>query len=188
MNGINFTGIKNAGFMSAQVIHPELMSIIDRNYLVAQLTDDYNGNDLTEFNEVVKKCQPDLGECTFPFNKNFINIFTSKFRKIDSVPELYVNFKKVPMTSRTMPLFSYVARLTRRLAKVKPEKLEINHCFKFGPDGDRFIYGDIGISDIVRDSDKLEQALNSIYSPNAVKIGAKRINQDIQEQMEDYLA
>ena len=54
MNSINFTGIKNAGFMSAQVIHPELMSIIDRNYLVAQLTDDYNGNDLTEFNEVVK--------------------------------------------------------------------------------------------------------------------------------------
>ena len=183
MDKINFTGIKNTGFMHTKVIHPNYMRALQRNYLLVQLTDDYNGKDLAEFKETVKKCQPELGECVFPYDSSFVNIFTQKWDDND-IPRLFVNFKEIVPSRSTMPLFSYIAALTRRLADIP--KVEINRCFKYGPDGDKFMYGDVNLSEIVRDSAQLENALQSIYNVKSVNAGAKLINNDIQEQMYDF--
>lgn len=66
---VSFTGFKNAGFLNLVQSSPSQI-VFDLN---AQLTDDFNGKDLSEFRDAMKRSN--VGSSFInPVNPNFINI------------------------------------------------------------------------------------------------------------------
>ena len=64
MDKVNFTGIRNIGAYMKPL--PYAMPNTTKTYLIAQLTDDFDGKDLNEFKEAAKKCEQITGKCVFP--------------------------------------------------------------------------------------------------------------------------
>ena len=89
--------------------------------------------------------------------------------------------------TKTMPLFSYIAKLTRRIIGSTEGDIKISNDFKYGPDADIYI-SDIKISELEASQERQKLILDNIYSLPSAKAGAKNINNDIQAQMMDYFA
>lgn len=186
MDNINFTGIRNIG----AYVKPLQQSLPDVTvtHMVINLTDDYNGKDLTEFKEVAKKCEPIIGKCRFAKDPNFIHVMTSSVQEKGLIPRLAVNYIVIPIQRETLSMFSFIAKLTRRISQMSEKQFEIANDFKFGPDGDSYIFPMHKVSDLnPSNPDKTRELLSEIYSPNNDKQVAKLINEHIQISMEDYL-
>lgn len=186
MDNINFTGIRNIGAFAKPLTYTS--PNVKVTHMIINLTDDYNGKDLTEFKEVAKKCEPIIGRCEFGKNPNFIHIMTSLSEKKDSIPILVVNYLIIPIKRETLSMFSFVAKLTRRISQMSDNQFEISNDFKFGPAGDSYILPCHKVSTLnSSDPKKTKELLNEIYSPANNKRVAKIINKQIQYSMEDYL-
>lgn len=186
MDKINFTGLKNIGSYSKNLPYYPKNQL--RTHMIINLTDDYQGNDLTEFKEIAKKCRPLLGNMNFAKNSNFIHIMTSTTNLKDDVPGMAVNHIVIPARKETLPLFSYIAKLTRRIANMTDKEFIINNDFKYNNDGESFIFPLIKVSDLTKhNKQKTNQLLDEIYSPENNRKVSQIINNHIQQQMEDYL-
>ena len=193
VNNVNFTGLKNIGGISCYQQHLQGNFQKQQDYLLVHLTDDYNGHDLAEFNEVVKKCQPDLGVCTFEPGSRFIQIMTKTVNEADnefnvSAPQLFVNNKLVPVTDNTLPLFSYVAKLTRKIQNMDDKEFVYNKDFKYGLAGRTFMISGFDMINFAnRENVSVDEIMDKLYCPMTAKRKAQIINSNIQKQMLDYL-
>ena len=186
MDQINFTGLKNIGAYSKRL--PYAPKNQTRTHMIINLTDDYNGNDLTEFKKIAKKCRPILGNMNFAKDPNFIHIMTSSLNAKGDIPEMAVNYIVVPPRRETLPLFSFIAKLTRRIAHMADNEFIINNDFKYNKDGDSFIFPIVKVSELTKNNEqKTKQLLEEIYSPENNREVSKLINKHIQTQMENYL-
>ena len=188
MNNISFTGLQNVGACS--VACPVEGGKRLGTSLLVNLTNDFKGKDLAEYENVMRKCS-DSFDHYFPYDKNFLHVQTQKFvpddEEFETVPQLIVNgFPVVPET-KTMPLFSYIAKLTKRIIGSAEGDIKIANDFKYGPDADSYISG-VKISEVEGNQEQRNFILDNIYSLPAAKYGAKNINNDIQAQMMDYFA
>lgn len=186
MDKTNFTGLRNIGGYSGSL--PYLIKDNHRTHLLVNLTDDFKGRDLSEFKNVMKKCESEIGKCMFPKDNNFIHIMTSVFTDIKDIPELAVNYTVIKPTTKTLPIFDYIAKLTKRIAKMSDKDFDIRECFKYGPDGNEYIIPNINVTDLVEAGNVEQQAklLDKIYSPETARKTASKINKHIQFQMNDY--
>jgi len=183
-NNINFTGLRNIGSYTKQLAC--VPPCVKRTHLLVNLTDDYKGKDLTEFKNVAKRCEPAIGECSFPFDSNFIHIMTSVCNDGKDIPDLAVNYKVIPAETKTMPMFDYISKLVKRISQMADKDFVINQDFKFGPDGDEYLLPLIKISDLTRNKQERLQLLDEVYSPQSNRATAKKIFYDIQKKMYDY--
>jgi len=191
MDRINFTGLKNIGGMYNIEINANpynqfgYLKPIERKYLIVKLTNDENGNDLDKFNQSIALCTPELDTFEFQHDKKYINIFTEKPYHQDKTPELFLNLQKVPITRRTIPIFDYLAKLTRKIANKQDAEFVYEKNFFQGP-SNIYIMGDTAISDISSNqADYINKTLD-IYNPQTSRYIAQSINDSIQEQMTDY--
>lgn len=188
MNNVSFTGLRNIGACSFAYNYEKGKRI--GTALLVNLIDDNKGKDFSEYKDVMRKCSESF-EHYFPEDKNFLHVQTIKYfpddEDFETVPQLVVNGYVVPTENKTMPLFSYIAKLTKRIIGSTEGDIKISNDFKYGPDADIYI-SDIKISELEASQERRKLILDNIYSLPSAKAGANNINNDIQAQMMDYFA
>lgn len=186
MDNINFTGLKNIGYCKTMLKCAD--GVVDRHGLLVQLTDDINGNDLTEYNKFRQRYSDIVGKPSIDLDRDFLHISSVQTQKKGYLPILMVNGNEVPVEDSTMALFTYIAKLTRRIAHIAKKDFVVNRDFKYGPEADSYILPDSNkMSDYVP-QDKINDLMDVIFSHDGAVTGAKVINKNISEQMMDYLA
>lgn len=188
MNNVSFTGLRNIGACSFAYNYEKGKRI--GTALLVNLIDDNKGKDFSEYKDVMRKCSESF-EHYFPEDKNFLHVQTIKYfpddEDFETVPQLVVNGYVVPTENKTMPLFSYIAKLTKRVLASSEKDIKISNDFKYGPDGDSYLTG-MRVSDNVENPEQKRLLLDSFYSLPEAKKAAKSINDAIQAQMIDYFA
>lgn len=162
------------------------MKPVERKYLVVKLTNDKNGNDLDIYEQKLALGTPDLDEFVFPYDKSYINIFTEKPYHKDVPPRVFLNMKELPINRKTVPIFEFLAKLTKIISNTQDADYVIDKQFPFSPAGNLFIMGDTNISDLFRNQRAYIDKTLDIYNPKAARAISQLINDDIQERMIDY--
>lgn len=186
MDKISFTGLRNIGAYQWRV--PYVAPNVKRTHMIVNLVDDYNGKDLSEYKQLIKKYKGENGSLLFDKDSNFLHIMTSVFKNKNDIPELAINGNVIEPKKETLPLFSYVGKLVRRISNMKDKEFDIRQDFKYGPDGDTFVVPFLSITDLAEihevDAKKL---IDRVYSPENNRRVAKTIDEHIMRQMLDYL-
>lgn len=201
---VNFTGIKNIGFIQScciykpaehsngtnTVITQEEYPLQRDGYLMnIQLTDDYNGKHLTNFKKALEKSGLSFYEYKHPVNKNFLNILATEDTYDEgefeeSYSDFTLNGKPLEVTDKTLPLFSYLAKLVREIS-LKPKK-------EFVVNSDYLASDDLNEGLIIgQDMQKIcgkdfEKVILDAHDPKFVKNGAAAIDNIIMDTMENY--
>ena len=194
MNSINFTGVKNIGALTAIGADPNQQRLSTNNFLLVNLTDDYNGKDLTNFKDAVRKCNAKVGSFINDKNSNFVHITYTTVSNPENeteqcVSSLRVNGKKVILKDENLPLFSFIAKLTDRISDINDEDFVLNRDFVTGPEARELIIPGADVAEIANQQGfDLEEFLDHIYSPAVTRLNAQAINQGVQKMMMDYFA
>lgn len=178
MNNMNisFTGIRNTSYA---VDRNNWTKKVEARYLNTQLTDDKYGNDLTEYKALISK------------NKYFQNPFYSNFINIAAYNNygthvFQLNGKTIPETDEYIPLFSFVAKLTKKISEI-PEKDYINDIGYLKSDfADKALLLDKSLSKEL--GIPLDDFFDKMHDPKNIKKCSKNINNSIQECMFSYFA
>ncbi|MBE7712797.1 MAG: hypothetical protein E7Z87_03545 [Cyanobacteria bacterium SIG26] len=186
MNNINFTGLKNIGGYNGPL--PTVPDPIRKCHLIVQLTDDTNGNDLTEYKRIINNAEPHIGNTKFIPEDEFVHIMTSVVDDGEDIPELAVNSKIIPPKTETMPLFTFIAKLTKRIAAQQNKDFNCDYLFLNNSESDRYVVPLLSISDIAEYIKLPKNIVKvAIYSPRMGRKVAQEINDNICQQMFDYL-
>ena len=186
MNNINFTGIKNIGSYNNSL--PVVPEPIRKCHLLVQLTDDADGNDLTEYRQVMKRVEPYLGNMNFIPQDDFVHLMTAVVQDGEDIPELALNWNVLPTKTETMPLFTYAAKLSRKIANLTNKEFVYDDKFIKSENAEVYPVPAVSLSDIACYLKLPAQIIkNVVYSPKKGREVAKEINDNISEQMFDYL-
>jgi len=180
---VSFTGIKNTGFL--KVITPSTKT--KAAVLNMQLTDDYNGNDLSEFKKLIKV--PGFYEKYInELDKEFVNIVATYSESEYGSKSLsfYLNGSELKPQRKTMPLYTFLAKITRNFANTPKEKCIVNSDYLASDKARYGIYPGVDLRSTC-ESAGYEKMLSTLHSPEITKKGALIINDLIQEKMMDYL-
>jgi len=185
MDNVNFTGIKNLG-ACISVLPQSSKKNITRSNILLELTDDKYGNDLTEFRRLYKECMPEAGIRLLP-NSKIINIMTSVADRGHTVPEMSINFSKIPAMDKTLSLFTFVAKLTRQILKI-PDGTIINNRDQNLIAMNNYLVPGVQLQSLAKNANDYMQNFANFCHPENIKMTAEQINKQIQAQMMDYLA
>lgn len=192
VNNINFTGLRNIGGMFNIEINADPKNIagylkpVERKYILVKLTNDKSGNDLDKYEQAMALGTPDLDRFEFFHDKRYLNIFTEKPYHSTLPTRVFLNLNELPVKKNTMPIFDFLAQITRKIANKPDADFIYDENFPLCNAGDLFIMGDTRISEISRNQrEYIDKTLN-IYNPKTSRTIAKFINDGIQEQMIDY--
>lgn len=194
---IHFTGIKNVGFETrsyAQKYEDEeddnknFNEIEDEYFLNVQLSDDKDGNDLTEFRDHVRKTG--LKNFSHPYNPNMLSLQISKdvlergySKNIDY--QVYINDadKELEVNDNNLQMFSYLARLLNKISNLPNQKLIAEREYLSDDAAESVILGE-NLKETYGDAYNYE--IERIHSPNIVKYGARKMSSLITEIMANY--
>ncbi len=185
---VNFTGIKNIGYMKIQ----NQFTNTENDVLSFQVTNDRSGNDLDEFKNAIKKMDTKENYIN-PINTGLITIASCKQNKEGEFEtpdyEFFLNSKKLPINDSSLPMFTYLAKVTKNIEAKKKDDFIVNKDYLESED---FLRGTgVGYAmNFVAKADSsinLKQAVEYLHSPGAAHIGAETVNNSIQEAMMDYL-
>lgn len=166
-----------------RIRYPQGAQELINTNLIVNLTDDIHGKDLTEFRKVFDKCKLSK-EFLFPGDDEFVHIMTSKLGDDSYVPHTFLNFKEIPTENSTMPLFTFISKLTKNLSNISDKDYVVTPSFKYGFGGENYLLPNLGLSSIKGTNVDVK---DMVYCPETVRAHAKDINNDIFEQMLDYL-
>jgi len=185
---INFTGIKNIG--AVEVIIPS--NNCDMSILSMQLTDDEQGNDLEKFKKSFYKNQNLNDYLTAYDGALSINVSTNVKKEEDYLPNkytFYVNGTELEVNDDNLPVFSYLAKLTGKIANKKDSEMggDVNYIkspnflkgTSLGYFFKQYFYSNTNIN--------IPDTLDQLFNPNLARYRAKMINNAINETMIDYL-
>lgn len=184
---VSFTGFKNAGYLTVANIGEEPVEVYQSNI---QLTDDKDGKDLTEFKNVLRKTG---GNFINPINKDFVNIECVSSPNTDEYGEdgverfLLLNQQEVEVCDENLPIFSFLAKLTRNIAKKPLNDFVVNKDYLTSDDCRYGVMSGADMVDIVGE-ESYKPVVEMIHEPERVVSGAKMQNSFIQSVMMDYFA
>ena len=195
---INFTGYKNVGLCTCQEANEA--SVQDYNlqpqqlhFLNIQLTDDYNGKDLTKFKQLLK--DQNMTGYSNPIDTNFLNITTFQDIYQDTKNKnlaIFVNNKPLPINDNNLPIISFIAKLIRRIKETPEDGFVVNNDYKTGPDVAKLIIPGIDLHDEFDDNDNKDEyyrlTIENIHSYPNVHSGTTVMLNQIQEKMIDYFS
>ena len=194
MDGITFTGIKNIGACGFSKTIPKSPYAIVKNSLIAQLTDDYKGKDLSAFEDVIRECNAKRWYRSFPEDNRIIHIMTEYktdlSKEIENpVPRLFLNYNQVPVNRETLPLFSFIAKLTRRISNMNDDEFVRAGDFVYGPIGRICLIPDFDMKAVAKNLKyKFKNFMDEVpFSNKSSREFAQKINDNINTQMKDYL-
>ena len=173
---VTFTGIRNASCVNYKSdIFPKAKSYIFNT----QLKDDDFGNDLTAYKNLIERF-PGFKN---PFYSNFINIIQ---HDINGVKTLQINGTHVPETDEFLPLYSFVAKLTKKISKMQEKDFIHDTKYLNSEFADKALLMGKPISKDTQPYD--EKWLQKLHDPKSLKKSANKIFNEIQTEMIEYLA
>lgn len=151
---VSFTGFRNVGvldkYIGGYAVNSKNNKIVyspERNVEVdvinVNLTDDYKGKDLTEFYKSAKASS--IENYINPVNKEFLNILFIKNSDEDSVGAFFVNGSRLELKDENLPLFSYIARLLRKITTTPKESFVVNKDYLENEDAQNALLPSIDI-------------------------------------------
>ena len=211
---INFTGIKNIGYEtrqtratyyddgSSEFVCPEKdidkedydENVYDEDiydhYITVQLTDDYNGKDLTEFKNKIKNTK--FKDYLHPENPDLVSFSISKTDFTDEYatkPEVdfYINdcADALEVKDENMALFSYFGKLLKRIGEMKDNEFVVNKDYIENDAARSIIIGD----DLREDyGEYYNQIMDQVHSPEVVRNGAKEMDKILLDRIIDYFS
>lgn len=181
INNINFTGISNIGFTHFKR-EPGANGALSRSISMV-LKDDLRGNDFSEFKTVLKKVTNSPSDYYFDSAEpNILNVECYSDRNENL---LMLNGNVLEVKDKTMPLFSYIAKITRKISNMSQSDMVVNRDYVTYEAPKNLIYGTkIEFSDV--SSNQKFDYLNIFFKKDIVKDGAKQINDFIQNIMNKY--
>ena len=137
-SNVNFTGFKNIGgehgvyyatkMDSKGHTVADLKHSIDDYVVSMELTDDYNGKDLTNFKRAVMKADTENG--FNDFNINFLQLHiakpnTKEFGKF----KIFLNDSEVEIKDENLGLLSFIVQMLQRVVDTPKDKLVLDRDF-----------------------------------------------------------
>ncbi len=181
INNINFTGISNIGFVQFKR-EPGAKHALSSS-LSMVLRDDLKGNDLSEFKSVLKKITNSPSDYYFDkADPHILNLECYRDRN-DSLVMLNGNVLEVE--NETMPLFTYLAKLTRKIFNMPEKDIVVNKDYVTYEAPKNLVYGEEIKFDNISSEEKM-QRLNSFFDKDSVKNGAKFVNDFVQNLMNRF--
>lgn len=212
MTQISFTGFKNISAITTHALPPidfakikaneemddfEKQMLIDKlikdntltiQSLNLQLKDDFNGKDLTDFNNAAKSS--DLKNYRNPINQNFLNINIAQNNKKD-IFKIVINDKELKVKDENLKLISFIAKLLTRISKQPKEKLVVNETYL----EDKELSG-VLINRITRNAmqspfkteEDLERGIAALHGYDNVSKVSKDMSDKITEHMIEYFS
>lgn len=168
---ISFGGVKNMSYFSKRALDADCKPVRER-WMNIEVT----GKDLHRLRRALKRGDISKNRFQNPFRDNYININTYSTIRDESIA---INNEMLIPSKETMPLFTEIARLTRKIRdrayknfyvdKEYLESYDFTHCLKLG--------------------DKMDyQESLMVHDAYKVKSGASYINKVVQRIMEKYFA
>lgn len=118
VNKVNFTGFKNVSCCNTLVKDERTGEDLFLNYFLnSEVTDDFNGKDYTDFKNAAEKSGVDY---TNKYNPKFLNLGLSVNIKKGNL-NYTLNGKSLKVDDSTIPLFTFIAKLTKKI-KLCPDK------------------------------------------------------------------
>lgn len=177
-NNISFTGLTNI----ASVYFRRPGTKESRN-ISMRLTDDIISGDLSDFRNVLKKTKGDTSTLINMEYPDIINIEALKIR--DNTEALLLNGYVIKPADNTLPMYSYIAKLSRRIAGMKNKDFVVNKDYKEYAAKDILIPGDKNPLAFVPEQDK-KMVMDSFFIPENIRRSAKYINQVLSNIMNSY--
>lgn len=176
-NKINFTGIRNI----ASVPFKREGFHTTRN-ISLMLTNDSYGQDLQEFTDVLSKITSNSSVYKAEDYLNVLNL--ECLHGADDNRWLSVNGTILEPNDKTVPMFSFLAKLTRKIMNMPEKEMSVNEYYKNNIANDVLVYG--------QEFDNYEQLvkdgfIDKLFDKNNVRDGAKNINDSIQKIMNKFL-
>lgn len=194
---INFTGIKNVGYETRQYFHyvnnhesgDEYEEVEDEHFLNLELTDDKDGNDLSEFKKMIKTT--DLNYYDHPVDPAMLNIAISRDVVRDYLGQtidyqVYINEadKELVIKDENLPFFTYLAKLMNKVKNTPDNKFKLEDDYLYSKDAAVSVIIGEDLKDTYEES--YPDALKEIYSPQKIKSGISTMNNIIRDMMMDY--
>ena len=194
---INFTGIKNVGYETRQYFHyvnnhesgDEFEEVEDEHFLNLELTDDKDGNDLSEFKKMIKTT--DLNYYDHPVDPAMLNIAISRDVVRDYLGQtidyqVYINEadKELVIKDENLPFFTYLAKLMNKVKDTPDNKFKLEDDYLYSKDAAVSVIIGEDLEDTYGES--YPDALKEIYSPQKIKSGISTMNNIIRDMMMDY--
>lgn len=177
---ISFTGFKNASTLKIIDI-----SAPNEKYMYSfttQLTDDFNGKDLSNFRELRTKQQkmhiPNLSD------KRFVNI--SFIKNDDNNKFIAINGEMLEPRRDTLGIYSFIGKLTQKIKETPEENFIINSRYVKSSDFDEMAIPGYNLRDTL--AGNYDEIVDSLFYPENIKSQTEDIFQGVQEIMLDYLA
>ena len=178
INNVSFTGIKNVGCLAFQDTPTTF-----RNALSVIITDDAKGQDVVEFRKVVDKVAQKSKNFMNDKNYNLLNIET---RISQDDQTLYLNNKPVKVNDENLPIFSYLAKLTKRIANMPKKDFVIERDYVDFATPDNLVSDRRILFEGYEDYWNYKGVYDNYFERDAVQPFAKRVNKFIQEKMNKY--
>ena len=184
INNISFTGIKNIADIGYQKSNSTISSALSM-----VLTDDYKGKDLTEFKAVLERVAKKSKNFRHKDGVEFINLEKRDDmygKSVEDSVKFYLNGKEVEVKDENLPIFSYLAKLTKKIANMDKKDMIINEDYKQFEASSKLVYGEDIDSFHLQGLDYPEY-YNRFFDRNVVRDSAEEMNDLIQIKMEKYL-
>ncbi|MBD5402175.1 hypothetical protein HDR58_05180 [bacterium] len=205
---VNFTGIKNVGYEfrkyreavyddgSFEFLDPdedmdkdEYDEDIQDHYLTVQLTDDFQGKDLTEFHNCAKRSG--LKDYLHPENPDLLSFSITKTDFTDdySKPEIlfYLNdyLEELEVKDENMPMFTFLAKVLQKVVNKKNSEFIVDKSYIDNKAATSIILGDD-----LREGygDQYNKIMKQVHSPETVKSGANEMLDVLTDRMIDYFS
>lgn len=149
------------------------------------LKDDYYGQDFSNYKNVLKKISNNSDEFENSVSPDILNlecVFDSINNKNSA---LYVNGKLLDVNDDNLPMFSYIAKLSKRIVGMNDKNMIINNDYKKYMADNTVVYG-VSFKKNLPDNINKEEVLDYIFSPKNSKNIAQYVNNFVQGLMNNY--
>lgn len=199
MNNINFTGIKNVGYTQRYYTQKgeyvktgdEFTEVENEHFINFELTDDFNGNDLSEYKRIIRTT--DLHNFVNPVNPNFLNIMISKDVVTDNLGpkkdyQIWINDsdRELEIKDKNLAMMSFIAKMLRKATNMPENKFVVNRDYLDSYDAKSAIIMGENLEDTYKEL--YPAKIRKIHSPKNVKRGAEEMNDLVKDMMFDYFA
>lgn len=154
-----------------------------------ELTDDKDGNDLSEFKKMIKTT--DLNYYDHPVDPAMLNIAISRDVVRDYLGQtidyqVYINEadKELVIKDENLPFFTYLAKLMNKVKDTPDNKFKLEDDYLYSKDAAVSVIIGEDLEDTYGES--YPDALKEIYSPQKIKAGISAMNNLIKDMMTDY--
>lgn len=177
---ISFTGFKNIS--TVKFVDPSIPNDYYMYSMTMQLTDDYDGKDLSIFKKTVQ--QPSTFQYAPLEDSRFVNVQLVKTPDQDAY--MCVNGEPLLPNRDTLGMFSVVAKLLKRVRDAVPEQMVINRDYVCSDEYDNMVIPGHNLREFL--GDNYESIAGDLVLPQVVKTQAGETLQGLEDIMMDYLA